>query len=276
MHSNFVEIERVLTISINEELDNKLPIKFFEDFFSYLNAFLFEADICQLPSQLKTITNKIFDFVYNAQQGKNLRSSHPTCYRNVSEQMMEPFHDQLFNGLERPLYNIDLIFKAMKHSETLVKRIRSFHISSECIKPFTQLQYCAKCTGYFNFKPCLHFCLNVFRGCFADIADLYDDFQLMIRTLRDVPSDIFPSFRPQVFVRQSLQGFIDLARYLRARNLRTEVSTKLTQYTAYYFLFCYKQNIIHVKVHLNFLPHEAFDCMECKFCKNYFRERSCD
>ena len=218
-------MRRWLEIPINDLFDGKLEEGFFNDFFGYLNSFLVQSDLCELPQQLKLVMVKLFDFAYEAQQGdRRLRFSHGECYRNVSMQIMESVFRELFNKLERQLYNLDLIFRAMQISETVIEKIKQHHFSPECTKPLTQVQYCGKCTGFYRFKPCLFYCMNVFRGCFADIADVQKEFQLMTRALSDIPDEVLPMFQPAAFIQESLHYFVDLATDLRERDLKAEVS----------------------------------------------------
>lgn len=223
-------MRRQFEIPINAALDKKLPSKFFDDFFSYLSSFLITSDLCQLTVQLKTVMFKFFNFIYDIKDGENLRQTHSKCYRNVSMQIMENIFEEIFNKLERQLYNLDLIFRAMQMSEIVLQRIARHQFSPECIKPLTQLQNCAHCTGYFEFKPCLFYCINVFRGCFADVAGIHQEFQLMIKALSDIPDEILPSLEPAAFIRSSLHYFLDLAEDLRNRDLKHEVSFLLELY----------------------------------------------
>ena len=224
MYSTFTEIRRQLEIPLNNALDQKLNDYLFDDFFSYLSHFSVNSDLCDLSYYLHSIMNDIFDFVHDGQQGDNLREPYPECYRNVSSQIMENVYEELFIRLERQLYNLDLIYRAMHISEEVLDSLKRHRFSSECTKPFTQLQNCAQCTGYFKFKPCLFYCINVFRGCFADVADIHREFRLLTNALSDIPDDILGTFQPEVFIRDSLIYFVHLAEDLQARNLKTDVS----------------------------------------------------
>ena len=232
MFSNFLETRRQLESPINSVLHQKMPKKMFNDFFSYLSSFAITSDLCDLSLELNAIMLKLFTHVYEGQQDQDkleadedLRQTHPQCYRNVSMQIMENFYNDLFNKLERQLYNLDLIYRAMEMSETVLERLKTHQFSSECIKPMTQLQNCGQCSGFYTFKPCLFYCINVFRGCLADVVDIHDEFRLMTKALSDIPDDILPTFQPSVFIGNSLHLFIDLAEDLMARDLRKEVSS---------------------------------------------------
>ena len=223
MYSNIVEVRRQLEIPINSHLDEKLPADLFGDFFGYLGSFLVASDICDLSLQLEAVMFKFFDFVYSGQTGESLNQTHTTCYRNISMQIMASTYDELFNRLERQLYNLDLIFRAMRMSEIVLQRLYKHRFSSECTRPLTQLQNCAHCTGYFKFKPCLFYCLNVLKGCFADVADIHREFRLMTNALSDIPDDILGTFQPEVFIKDSLIYLVHLAEDLSSRNLKAEV-----------------------------------------------------
>ena len=231
MYSNFRETRRQLEGPINNILHEKMPKKLFNDFFSYLSSFAITSDLCDLSEELNAIMLKLFTLVYEGKQEEvqeepqreSLRQMHPQCYKNVSTQIMESFYNELFNKLERQLYNLDLIYRAMELSEIVLERLKTHQFSPECTKPMTQLQNCGQCTGYFKFKPCLFYCINVFRGCLADVADIHEEFQLLTKALSDIPDDILPTFQPNVFIANSLHLFIELATDLMDRDLRREV-----------------------------------------------------
>ena len=224
MYSQFAEIRRQLEIPLNTLLEGKLDIHLLDSFFSYLNSFPITSDLCDLPLYLGSVMNDIFDSVYGGQQGDSLQDTHPECYHNVSTQIMETTYEELFVKLERQLYNLDLIYRAMFISEEVLESIKRHRLSPECTKPLTQLQNCGQCTGYYKFKPCLFYCMNVFRGCFADVADIHQEFTLLTRALSDIPDDILGTFQPHIFIRDSLVYLVHLFEDLLERDLKTEVS----------------------------------------------------
>lgn len=228
IHSNFIEMRRQLEISINSIVqDEKRKLNnLFDDFFSYLSGFPFTSDICSLDQELQAVMVKLFNFVYEIQLdgGRNLQTSHAECYYNVSIQIMENIFEELFIKLERQVYNLDLIQRAMQMSGTIVESISHHQFSHVCTKPLTQLQNCGHCSGYSKFKPCLFYCINLLRGCFADIADVHQEFRLLTKALSDIPDDILPTFRPTTFIQDSLGYLIDLVQDLKGKNLIEDVS----------------------------------------------------
>ena len=221
MGSIFSEVQRQLETHVRLELDNKLPINFFQEFFDYLSRFLITSELCDLSRHVETVTHKLFNFIYSTQGGNDL---HSNCFLNVSTEIMAPFHEGLLTGLQRQLYNVDLIFRAFRLAESVAKKIQHHKFAPECLQPLTQVRYCAYCTGYYKFKPCLFFCLNVFRGCFADIADLYRDYQRMVNALSVVQLEILPTLQPATFIAGSLHYLVELAKDLKQRNIQKEVS----------------------------------------------------
>ena len=223
VYSNFLEVRRQLEIPVRNLLDGKLPADLFDDFFIYLSSFLVSSDLCDLPLQLNSVMSKIFDFIYDAQPGESMRETHTECYGNFSTHIMSDIYERLFPRLERQVYNLDLIFRAMQMSELVIEELLDHRFSSVCTKPLTQLQNCGKCSGYSTFKPCLFYCMNILRGCFADIADVHKEFRLMTKALSDIPDDILGTFQPEVFIKESLIHFVSLVEGLRERNLKSEV-----------------------------------------------------
>lgn len=224
INSNFIEMRRQLEIPINSIVEGKLGKKLFDDLFSYLSGFPFTSDICNLDLELEAVMLKLFNFVYDIQAGLDVRQTRSKCYYNVSTQIMENIYEELFSKLERQVYNLDLIQRAMQMSGTIVESLSRHQFSSVCTKPLTQLQNCGHCSGYSKFKPCLFYCINLLRGCFADVADIHEEFRLLTKALSDIPDDILPTFRPTTFIQDSLRHLIDLVRDLWSRNLKDEVS----------------------------------------------------
>jgi hypothetical protein len=225
IYFNFLEIRRQSEISIKSELGGKLPAHMLNDFFSYLSSLSVASDLCDLPLELNRVMFRLFDFVHDGQPGESLNQTHTACYRNVSMQIMSDSYDRLFVRLERQIYNLDLIHRAMQLSEVVVGRLKRHRFSSECTKPLTQLQNCGHCTGYSKFKPCLFYCMNVLRGCFADVADIHKEFRLLTKALSDIPDDILGTFQPDVFIKDSLTHLVQLVKDLRSIDLREEVAT---------------------------------------------------
>ena len=225
MYSNFLEVRRQLEIPVRNRLDNKMPEDLFTELFQYLSSFSVVSDLCDLPLELTDIMSKIFDVVYDSQPGASLRETHIECYQNVSIQLMSETYERLFSGLERQMYNLDLIFRAMQTSEIVLERLKKYRFATECSKSLTQLSNCAQCTGYYRFKPCLFYCMNVLRGCFADVADVHQEFRLMTKALSDIPDDILGTFQPEIFIKDSLIHFVHLIEDLRAWDLKSEVYT---------------------------------------------------
>lgn len=228
IHSNFIEMRRQLEININSIMDETLRQDLFDKFFSYLSGFPFTSDICSLNQELEEVMVELFNFVYDIQLikngGRSLQKSHRECYYNVSTEIMENVYEELFIKLERQVYNLDLIQRAMQLSGTIIESLSHHQFSHECTKPLTQLQNCGHCSGYSKFKPCLFYCINLLRGCFADIADVHQEFRLLTKALSDIPDDILPTFRPTTFIQDSLRHLIYLVQDLWERDLNDLVS----------------------------------------------------
>ena len=215
------EIRRQLETPLNNSLNGTLPSDLFDRFFSYLSSFSVTSNLCDLSFELEAIMLKLCRFVVDTKYGEDLSQVHAEYYENVS---MTSHYNRLFDTLERQMYNLDVIFRAMHSSETIVQRLKKHRFSSVCTKPLTQLQNCGHCTGYVKFKPCLYYCLNVFKGCFADVADVAREFQLLTKALSDIPNDILGTFQPERFIGDSLIYFIQLTEDLTTRDLKREVS----------------------------------------------------
>ncbi|RWS30717.1 Glypican-5-like protein, partial [Leptotrombidium deliense] len=79
---------------------------------------------------------------------------------------------QLSLQLEKSFEFAKIVLQSMQVAIEVINRTLNFRISEECTNAFVKLTYCSACSGLHNVKPCNGMCLNVARGCVAQLAEL--------------------------------------------------------------------------------------------------------
>lgn len=69
---------------------------------------------------------------------------------------------------------LSLIVEAINTTDHLM-------INGKCKDQMTHLQFCSHCESYVEQKPCRGFCLNVMRGCLAQLSTLTPEWEGLIK-----------------------------------------------------------------------------------------------
>ncbi|XP_013413470.1 glypican-5-like [Lingula anatina] len=72
---------------------------------------------------------------------------------------------QVFGSTRTFLEAVNLAVETVNTTEHLV-------MENHCHKAVTKLRYCSQCRGHTEAKPCYNYCLNVMRGCLAEVQEL--------------------------------------------------------------------------------------------------------
>ena len=234
MYETFKEIQRQLEIEVGQELHGELEEGFFNELFAYLKTFLFHSDLCPLEGHLRSQMEKLVEYVYLGQTKKAINeTSDPElqmCFNNVSNAFVSSYLKDVQDPLEIQLTDLKLFVASVNMAEHITKVVKTHSFSPSCISALMRLKYCAYCGGYGQFRPCLFFCINTFRGCLADLAELHEDYSDFMTALRVFSNGLIPQLEPQAFISESLRHFVTLARALRSTDLESMVSGSTQQY----------------------------------------------
>lgn len=66
--------------------------------------------------------------------------------------------------------------------------------TKECSRALLKMQYCSHCQGWTNHKPCTGYCLNVIRGCLANMAEIDSHWREYIRSLEEMSTGILATY----------------------------------------------------------------------------------
>lgn len=221
---------------INNTLNTTLPPDTFDDFLKYMTQFVHNTNICQLDNVTTAAMHRLFDAVYQLQGGGNWRNKSAefqACYQYQASSYLQMYNTNAFSALENILNDLRLFSHALTLVEQVLHTVAGHQYPEECLRALPELQYCAYCGGYSNPKPCLNFCLNTMRGCFANVAALKDDFTRLTTLLSSYADNVIAvQWQPTSLVDAHLSTFITAAQNMMKTNLTLMVSRHVLCHTS--------------------------------------------
>ena len=205
---------------MSEILPSKLPEGVFQELFKYLTTFIHHPDFCPLREHVQSLAQELFNSVYFAQlTDEHSVDTDSICLRNVSSAFVQGYVEEIAVSLERLLVDVELFVESIEIAEEIMGTVKEHSFSTPCVYALTRLKYCALCGGHTEFPACLSFCLNVFRGCLADVAELYDDFAEFHEILKTFSDRLVSDLQPQMILASSLQKIVGLVEALKREDL---------------------------------------------------------
>lgn len=233
MFESFMEYKRLLMIEASRAADMELPEDIFEDLFRYLTTFSIDPDICQLqqliPSTIEEIVDVVFMSLVDEEENLfgNITSDEEQreCLINATKSFMQADTNAITNFLGRMLYDYREFVKTIYLAETVINQVKWHTFSPSCISALTRMKFCAICGGYTEHPSCLNLCMNTFRGCMADVAEMHAELAKLIKLLREHTVDILPSFQVNAMM-DGLESIVTLIRNIvnNENELKTAVS----------------------------------------------------
>ena len=221
MRSALKESRRRLEIRINETVKT-LPKDAFNRLYNYLTDFSISPDLCPLKSlvksQVKKITHLVVErFVQSSVDFENVSQNveQMECIENITESSMEDHVTDIMAAFGRQLYDLKLFIQGFQLAEEVIKTVKRHRFSSSCISALTRMKHCKICAGIIIFHPCNNLCLNTMSGCLADIAELEEDFGMMLSELKALAAHLETELSPDVFNDNLLEGFVNVVQDLK-------------------------------------------------------------
>ena len=222
-------------IEANRAADMELPEDIFDELFSYLTGFSIDPDICQLQQLVPSTVEKIVDVVFMSlvDERENLfgnttsEEEQRECVLNATKSFTQADTNTIMNFLGRLLYDYREFVKTIYLAETVIDQVKWHTFSPSCISALARMKFCAICGGYTDHPPCLNLCMNTFRGCMADVAEMHVEVAKLIKLLREHTVDILPSFQVEAMM-EGLESIVALIRNLvnNEHELKTAVSSQ--------------------------------------------------
>ena len=163
----------------------------FNSFYSYLQQVVYTRNTCMLKDQFYEVFFNLFLASYRAFAMSALPPDTPQ-FRNCSYtyflQTQGAILQSHYNLFSRPFEMLLQYFRALKTGDAVLEAIGTPLFSQGCNVSLARMLGCPYCTaGYgdsgLGAEPCMGMCLNVFRGCLVDYAELNDSFTEFVETL---------------------------------------------------------------------------------------------
>lgn len=142
-----------------------------------------------VDSAVQHFYDNLFPFVYLRMltQGPALPDVEWTRCMRSTRRTVEPFG--LFpEDLVRDLAGSLLAGRAMKRAVAVGAEVltatEKVPLSRECERALLRMMYCPHCRGLTLIQPCEGYCLNVLRGCLADVSELDEPWRRYLTVLK--------------------------------------------------------------------------------------------
>ncbi|KAK6195785.1 hypothetical protein SNE40_001141 [Patella caerulea] len=166
-----------------------------KDFFLDLEKYIIGQND-NLHESVNTFFSKLFPSVFyytlNDPSFIQMDDKYHDCLSMHAEQI-RPFgkvphelNKKLHHSLKRSRSFVSLLTNIVEAMNTT----ENINIDKNCVDAVTRLQYCSRCHGHTNVKPCHGFCLNVMRGCLSTLSDISPVWDTLIVSMENLVSDL--------------------------------------------------------------------------------------
>lgn len=163
--------------------------KIFSDFYAELMKY-YEGES---SSDMKTILNKLFKIlmqkmfqIMHAQF--QFSNSYLECIPKHMDQL-KPFGnypETLTSELRSVLIFAKALTKALDDVHDVFIMLENSISSKDCQDQLIKLKYCSWCKALTSLKPCHQFCMDVHKGCLADIAKVNNQWQRYLAAVNEL------------------------------------------------------------------------------------------
>ncbi|XP_067851684.1 glypican-5b isoform X1 [Heptranchias perlo] len=139
--------------------------------------------------------DSLFPLVYNRLIHPGLSEvslDYLECLR-LTRQDINPFGSypvKMVAELSRPLQAMKTLLQALNIGSEVINMTENVAFTRECTRALVKMEYCSHCHGLTLIKPCVAYCLNVMRGCLANVADIDTHWRDYISNLDELTSVI--------------------------------------------------------------------------------------
>ncbi|NXH25285.1 GPC5 protein, partial [Myiagra hebetior] len=161
-----------------------------QEFFTDVGLFLFGTDV-STEEFVNRFFDTLFPVVYN-----HVINPGPTdislefaeCLRVVRRDI-RPFGNvpkKAIGQMGRALLPSRTFLQALNVGIEVINTTDHLHFSKDCSRALLRMQYCPHCQGLTLSKPCMGYCLNIIRGCLADVAEIDLHWRGYIQSLEEL------------------------------------------------------------------------------------------
>ncbi|RWS17239.1 Glypican-5-like protein, partial [Dinothrombium tinctorium] len=144
--------------------------------FTSLIAYISGKDV-DLHHSVNSFFDDIFPEIYQKlikARVKEVNADYVDCLREAQKDIAAfgNIPHQLSAQLDKSFDAARTILKSIQLAIEIMNQTLNFQFAEQCTNAFVRMTYCAACKGLADVKPCNGLCLNVARGCVAQLAEL--------------------------------------------------------------------------------------------------------
>lgn len=161
------------------------------DLYGDFRAFLLQGHKVDVLDSLRGFFDGLFPSVYYHALNPKL-TDFTDDYKECLQQARSEVHPfgQIMRGIEltvpHALTAAELFLNALRTGSNVINSTSSITSSHECKHALLKLTYCAHCSGHTKVAPCWGMCLNVMRGCLAQLTEIDRNWNQYINALEDL------------------------------------------------------------------------------------------
>lgn len=212
------ELSDIMATNISQDL--------IKDFSDYMYKFVYSRDFCPLKEVISDQIKKLFRFAYQirAAEEDSLPLTANSCMSSLEDHFLSTWLNDTLQNMMQTLNSIRLISETFELVQSLITDVRRHKWSPQCVSSLFTIRYCAYCAGYENFHHCDGNCLNVLRGCTADMAELQKEVKKVTNLLLKLAKLAQSELNPVKLVRNTLIDYVLLGKHLSRFNFTDAVS----------------------------------------------------
>ncbi|XP_051495322.1 glypican-5 [Apus apus] len=163
-----------------------------QEFFTDVGLFLFGTDI-STEEFVNRFFDTLFPVVYNYVINPGLTDislEYAECLQ-MARGDIKPFGNvpkKVLRQMGRSLLPSRTFLQALNLGIEVINTTDHLHFSKDCSRALLRMQYCPHCQGLTLSKPCMGYCLNVIRGCLANVAEVDLHWRGYIQSLEELSS----------------------------------------------------------------------------------------
>ncbi|NXT79476.1 GPC5 protein, partial [Zapornia atra] len=161
-----------------------------QEFFTDLGLFIFGSDVSTEES-VNRLFDTLFPIVYNHIINPGLTDislEYAECLQ-TARRGIRPFGNipkKAIGQIGKSLLPSRAFLQALNLGIEVINTTDHLRFSKDCSRDLLRMQYCPHCQGLAFSKPCMGYCLNVIRGCLANLAEVDLHWREYIRSLEEL------------------------------------------------------------------------------------------
>ncbi|XP_041054557.1 glypican-5-like isoform X3 [Carcharodon carcharias] len=175
----------------NMAFQTAAPIR---ELFTDVALFVFGSEI-NVDEFINRFFDSLFPLVYNHLINPALTDISPDfaeCVR-MARKDLNPFGHLpklITTQMAKSLMASHMFLQALNLGIEVINTTDHLQYTKECSRALLKMQFCSHCHGLTNRKPCMGYCLNVMRGCLANMAEIDLHWREYIRSLEELSNGI--------------------------------------------------------------------------------------